>query len=414
MLPDRNGGGRKSSIEATHAHNLLIIQGFRRSEVSGTAFAMPETHKRMEQPPPSTRPETAAELLDLLLRSRWFADSLFGQLLDQSRDYLARPAQEFAIALVEKRCLSPWQATELLAGRNCFYRGGFRLIEQISVSKTAHFIAEQVRPSRLVILEVASDAAGEPAQRVFEFEAGWLLSQRIRDSQFSRELLDQWRAQVELLLATLSPMQLEFVSPDRVLVDGSQTLKCLQPLGRKGVSEPEVARAELLAAAARRFSRSFDEATERIESVLWSPAITPSVPAGRSRYLPLLRKGPSWTAIEELSPDLQWEPRSDHQEAAADLSPEPIPVAALELSIDELQKVQTAQDPTPVQAPKRLRRLGWVAATLAVIAVIAAGWIGGRTWANRLRAGEGPKKTPVHSPPHSLRPAEAPAKATTD
>ena len=61
-------------------------------------------------------PQTAADLLGGLLRSRIFAESILGQVAEQSSAYLDHPAQEYAQALVQKKVLPPWQAGELLAG----------------------------------------------------------------------------------------------------------------------------------------------------------------------------------------------------------------------------------------------------------------------------------------------------------
>ena len=110
---------------------------------------MPQT------PSPSKPPQTAADLLEGLLRSNLLAGSLFGQVLEQSRSFLEHRADEYAAALVLKRVLTQWQATELLAGRIGLYAGTFRLFERLTTTETAVvFVAEQSGPQRLVLLEV--------------------------------------------------------------------------------------------------------------------------------------------------------------------------------------------------------------------------------------------------------------------
>ena len=100
-------------------------------------------------------PQTAADLLAGLLHSRIFAESIFGQVVEQSSALLGCPAGEYAATLVNKKVLMPWQAAELLAGRTRFYAGTFRLLEKLSNDgQTAIFVAEQPGAQRLVLLEV--------------------------------------------------------------------------------------------------------------------------------------------------------------------------------------------------------------------------------------------------------------------
>lgn len=118
-------------------------------------------------PPPSslTPPQTAAELLDRLLRSQLLADSLFGQVFEQSRPYLERRADEYAAALIEKRVLTAWQAHELLAGRVGLYAGTFRLLERLAASSSeVWYAAEQSGPQRLVMLQAIYREV-EPSRR---------------------------------------------------------------------------------------------------------------------------------------------------------------------------------------------------------------------------------------------------------
>ena len=111
----------------------------------------------MPTPPDSQNPpQSAAELLVGLLRSQLFAESLFGQVFEQSRPYLDRPAGEYAAALVEKRVLTQWQAAELLAGRVGLYAGTFRLLERLGrTADTQLFVAEQAGAQRLVLLQIS-------------------------------------------------------------------------------------------------------------------------------------------------------------------------------------------------------------------------------------------------------------------
>lgn len=370
----------------------------------------------MERLSSRIRPETAAELLDLLLRSRWFADSLFGQLLDQSQDYLNRSAQEFAVALVEKRCLSHWQATELLAGRNRFYRNGYRLIEQLADGPEVHFIAEQVRHSRLVILEIAPDT---PAQRdqAFEFESGWLLSQRIRDRHFNQELLSHWRGQIDRILQALEPPQLEFVSPARMVIDAKQTVKCLQPLNHPNQLPSTTANPNLRAEVTRKMNEFLEEAAEKFESMFWSPAAGPAQPAERSRFVPLIRKGPSRSAIEALSADHQWEAerpdgplpnlRNDEDLAIPDEAPGPSEIESYDQPgmVSQLPPVATQNTSQPDRWNlSRIRRISFATA-LALVAVIMVAWGGGRVWVPRIRAQEESKTPRDDHPPPRSRPA---------
>ena len=99
-------------------------------------------------------PRTAADLLDGLLRSQLFAESIHRQILKQSRPFLKHAADEYAAALVQRKVLTGWQASELLAGRVCFYAGTFRLLEKISFEpQLSLFAAEQPVSQRLVLLE---------------------------------------------------------------------------------------------------------------------------------------------------------------------------------------------------------------------------------------------------------------------
>ncbi len=102
----------------------------------------------------SRTPQTAADLLDGLLRSQLFAESIYGQIFEQSRLFLNHPAPEYAAALIQRKVLTAWQASELLAGRSNFYSGTFRLLGRLATgSQSSVFIAEQSGAQRLVLLE---------------------------------------------------------------------------------------------------------------------------------------------------------------------------------------------------------------------------------------------------------------------
>lgn len=364
--------------------NSLYFMMFRHYLREGIPFAIPwdaawNLPIRMTPRNTHRRPETAAELLDLLLRSRWFADSLFGQLMEQSKDYLDRPAREFAVALVEKRCVSPWLAEELLTGRNRFYRGDFRLIEQVDTQNdSVLFVAEQVRPSRLVLLEVACDPRNSRSDRVFEFDSGTLLSHRIRDRQFDSALIARWREQI----ATREFRSREAISPDRILVD-QENLRCLRPFGRDESPENVAGDPDLRKRTADRFAEFFNQAEDRLASVLGTPASREPIQLHRSRYQPLLRKGPLWSKIVELSAEHRWIP------------PE-TPV-----DIETSTTRETDQDDGKIASPahRKPRHLRtakiWLAATLALLAVMSAGWLWRRSISMDLRAGE----EHVHGPP---------------
>lgn len=88
------------------------------------------------------------------MRSQLFAESIFGQILEQSRPFLKYPAAEYAAALVQRKVVTDWQASELLAGRFCFYAGTFRLLGPLSfLPHSQLFVAEQPGAQRLVFLE---------------------------------------------------------------------------------------------------------------------------------------------------------------------------------------------------------------------------------------------------------------------
>lgn len=364
--------------------------------------------RRMDPRCPPTRPETAAELLDLLLRSRWFADSLFGQLLDQSALYLDRPAREFAIALVEKRCLSSWQAEELLAGRNQFYLRGYRLIDRITEGQVSHFVAEQIRPARLVILEV-EQTDGRFTEQAFEFDGGWLLSQRLANRQFHRDLLNRWQLQIEELRSALDSPLWETANSHRLIVGEDETVRFLKPIGPQDRDRSYRRSCEL--PATEPLGQRLELAREQLDSVLWSPGAA-TTPLHRTRYLPLLRKGPPWKANDVLPAELLWmapEPAATPPPLECVPTPEAVPP-------EVIATVQKAELPAIVSSQRNAaqRRIApiMLAATAATILAAAVGWIGGRTWASRVRAMEESQQPqePAASgkassaPPHSANP----------
>ncbi len=112
-------------------------------------------------------PQTAADLLEGLLQSQLFAESIFGQIFEQSKPYLTYPAAEYAAALVRRRVLTTWQASELLAGRTNFYSGPYRLLGKLVTGPEASlFVAEQPGAQRLVLLEAIplNQHSGWPSQ----------------------------------------------------------------------------------------------------------------------------------------------------------------------------------------------------------------------------------------------------------
>lgn len=99
-------------------------------------------------------PQTAADLLEALLRSQLFAESIRRQIHKQSRPFLKHAAQEYAAALVQRKVLTSWQASELLSGRVRFYAGTFRLLGRWTTDPGFPlFLAEQSGAQRLVLLE---------------------------------------------------------------------------------------------------------------------------------------------------------------------------------------------------------------------------------------------------------------------
>jgi hypothetical protein len=344
---------------------------------------------------PSPRPETAAELLDLLLRSRWFADSLFGQLFEQSREYLDRPAQEFAVALVEKRCISPWQAGELLAGRNQFYVRGYRLIDRITEGQVSYFVAEQIRPARLVILEVERTVGGITEQ-AFEFDGGWLLSQRLANRQFHRDLLNRWQLQIEGLHSALDSPLWETASSHRFLVGEDETVRFLKPIGPQDRDRPYRRGCEL--PATEPLGERLELAREQLDSVLWSPGPA-APPLHRARYLPLLRKGPPWKANDALPPELLW---NDPEAIVTHLPPLEAVQTPQAGPQDVITKDTKHESPAIAasqgKTPKRRITLMMLAASAATMVAAAVGWIGGRTWPSRVRAMEESQQPPESAP----------------
>lgn len=308
------------------------------------------------------------------------------------------------MALVERRCISSWQAEELLAGRNQFYLRGYRLIDRISEGPVSHFVAEQIRPARLVILEVEQTAGGL-SDRAFEFDSGWLLSQRLANRQFHRELLNRWQLQIEELHSALDSPLWDSANSHRFLVGEDEAVRFLKPIGSP--DRDRSCRRDCEHPATEPLGTRFELAREQLDSVLWSPGATTS-PLHRARYLPLLRKGPPWTANDTLPAELQW------SDPKATLAPLPLPEAEQtpqpgppEVIATDTKHESPAIAPSQGKAPRRRIALMMLAATAATFVVAAIGWVGGRTWASRVRAREeSPQLSPQGnaSPPRSSPP----------
>lgn len=299
------------------------------------------------------------------------------------------------MALVERRCISSWQAEELLAGRNQFYLRGYRLIDRITEGPVSHFVAEQIRPARLVILEVEQTAGGL-SERAFEFDSGWLLSQRLANRQFHRELLNRWQLQIEELHSALDSPLWDSANSHRFLVGEDETVRFLKPIGPQDRDRSYRRDCEL--PATEPLGRGFVLAREQLDSVLWSPGATTS-PLHRTRYLPLLRKGPPWTANDTLPAELQW---TDPEATLGPLPPlevEQTPQAGPSEAIaTDTQADVPGIAPSTGKTPRRRIALMMLAATAATIVAAAIGWVGGRTWASRIRAQEESPQPPIPRP----------------
>ena len=298
----------------------------------------------------SMLPQTAADLLDSLLRSQLFAESIFGQIREQSKPYLDRPADEFAAALVQKSVLMPWQAGELLAGRMGMYAGTYRLLERLVQREgSALFVAEQSGPQRLVLLNITwagSEAAksAESADRTPINPVPYLLRcievQRTRgllleayeffeartlqdlrnalptQSQYAADLVRQYA----LAIGVLPPEILDSLGPERVLIDHRGLLKLLARQFQIAAELPDETAIAKQMATVNRFAMSLGGVPEMVEcrtltAVIdcltpeaqpWSEAFPrESLRCPRVLMNRLLRKGPALRLIEAFGPELQ-------------------------------------------------------------------------------------------------------------
>ncbi len=320
--------------------------------------------------------ETAAELLDLLLRSRWFADSLFGQLFEQSRStWIARLKSLPSLwlrsgASVHGRLASCCRAKSVLCA-------GVPSDRPPHGGAVSYFVAEQIRPARLVILEVERTVGGITEQ-AFEFDGGWLLSQRLANRQFHRDLLNRWQLQIEDLHSALESPLWETASSHRFLVGEDETVRFLKRLAPR----IEIVRT---AGAADFLRPSRWESGLELARNSWIPWCGPPGPAApplhRARYLPLLRKGPPWKANDALPPELLW----NDPEAIVTTLP-PLKLCRHHKLVRRMssQKTQSTSPPAIAasqgKTPKRRIALMMLAASAATMVAAAVGWIGGRTW----------------------------------
>lgn len=294
-------------------------------------------------------PQTAADLLEGLLRSQLFAESIFGQILEQSSGFLEYPAGEFAAVLVQKKVLTPWQASELLAGRTSVYAGTFRLLERIETGiGFTLFTAEQSGPQRLVWLHLsATTPASTPPNTwqlsheqktplhlvkcievqqtaslrlvAYEFTEAQpltaLLVQQSLEKRHAADLLRQFARAIE----GVSDLALDTVGLESALVDSRGQLTLLAEPSRRTVAENlslDPKRVDREMAAANRFAAALGCLSEiagcrspgEVHHFLsefsepWLEAYAPeSVRCPRAHLNRFLRKGPALRAVEEFS-----------------------------------------------------------------------------------------------------------------
>lgn len=308
-------------------------------------------------------PQTAAELLEGLLRSQLFAESIHGQIREQSRPFLKHPASEYAAALVQRKVLTNWQANELLAGRTRFYAGTFRLLGKWGTElQPPLFVAEQSGAQRLVFLEAipripSSGAPGDgtsgglagkqhaqPPLRhphvarcvqvqttathslvAYEFhEAAWLghvVSRKPPKQQHSAHLIIQLAA----MLSALSREALIAFDPQRAVIDTEGHLRWLA--GPRalvndwaGDNSTSPSRLDLQLLAIRKFATWLGGPPEilrcpnlaEVTSILrpiatpWTEAFPKGTnPGTRATLNRMLRKGPSLKQIESFHAEQQ-------------------------------------------------------------------------------------------------------------
>ncbi len=373
-------------------------------------------------PEPLNPPQTAAELLVGLLRSQLFAESLFGQVFEQSRPYLDRPANEYAAALVEKRVLTQWQATKLLAGRIGLYAGTFRLLERLAPADGAQlFVAEQTGPQRLVLLQItrtagvgessAEDCSAEmgPLRKslrhphiahciavqqtpqlglvAYEFLEAKPLSELLAANPIKRPHAAHLVRQFASALAVLREETIESINLSSVWIDLLGQLKLLagpNPLvGDSVPSQPSPQREALQWEALHRFAaalgglpemadcRSIIEVVQRLSEIAepWAaPFTSASLLCPSTRMNRHLRRGPALRLIEALGEELQL--------VLNGLKEETMTFAGSDENLD-LTEGETASPSIPPAVRGRSRRRTWavsVVLLLVVAAVIATQW----------------------------------------
>ena len=367
-------------------------------------------------------PQTAAELLGGLLHSQLLAESLFGQVFEQSRPYLDRPAGEYVVALVEKRVLTPWQATELLAGRICLFAGTFRLLERLARTDDAQlFVAEQAGPQRLVLLQItrtvgvgdpsAEDCSAEigPVRKsprhphlahciavqqtpqlglvAYEFLEAKPLSEILAANPIKRSHAAQLVRQFASALADLREEIIETIGLPAVWIDTHGQLKLLarpNPLASDPApSQRSPQREALQLAAVNRFAvalgglpemadcRLMIEVVQRLSEIAepWAtPFASASLRCPRSRMNRYLRRGPALRLIETLGEELQLVLDETGEEILSSRS--------LDEGLDPTES-EAALSPIPPAVRGRSRRRAWavsVVLLLIVAAVIATRW----------------------------------------
>ena len=346
-------------------------------------------------------PQTAADLLEGLSRSQLFAESLFGQVMEQSAPYLERRADEYAAAIVDKKVLTPWQATELLAGRSGLYAGTFRLFERLAGTASAEvFVAEQPGPQRLVVLEVTRlegtpatdpiksggaghidlDATAKPHARpeaarhphmarclgvqhtprlrlvAYEFMEAKPLAELLARNPPARKHAANLILQFSEALVVLCDEALAAIGPEAAWVDGHGELKLLagpHPLASVSqLSQSSTERVALQMGAIQRFAaalgglpeiencRAVNEVLQRLVGIAkpWTePFARESLRCPRVEMNRLLRRGPSLRWIESFGPELQV--------ALAKLSPETGREADLEGGSELGSEAVTSESP---------------------------------------------------------------------
>lgn len=390
-----------------------------------------------------TPPQTAAELLVGLLRSQLFAESLFGQVFEQSRPYLDRPAGDYAAALVQKRVLTRWQATELLAGRVGLYAGTFRLLERLFRTDEAQlFAAEQSGPQRLVLLQISRSVTAEDSASIENIPVASPQHAGPRQPHVAHCIVAQQTSQLRLLAyefmevkplweflaatpierphaahlvrqlaTTLAVLRDEIISSldlSVMWIDSQGQLKLLvgpNPFASDTAqSQLSPQREALQLAAVHRFTtalgglpevancRLMSEVVLRLSKMEkpWAASIdTSSRHCSRASMNRHLRRGPALRLIEALGEELQFVLDDPGEKSASQ------PRVEENLAPTE---IEAASSPAPPAARGRSRRRAWAASTIVVLvvaAVLATLWAGHWRARPAAAATEEPKTSPT-------------------